>query len=223
MQDAVTADVRRPLMVLLAAVGLLLLAATANVASLQLARATARRREMAIRAALGAGGGRAMRQLLVESLMLGLTGGGAGLLLAGCCTAACRRCCPPIFRARRTWRSIAGRAVRAAGVARSRSLVFGVLPALRVRRLDLVEALAEDGGGSAGPARASRTARIRLAIMAGQVAVACVLLVGASLLGRSFVRLLNVDRGYDPAGVLAARLSMPGGAVPRRSGATCSS
>ena len=214
MQAAVTADVRRPLMVLLAAVGLLLLAATANVASLQLARATTRRREMAIRAALGAAGGRAMRQLLVESLMLGLTGGAAGLLLASLLHRSLPSLLPADFP-RATdlafdWRVVAF-ALLASLVT---SLLFGVLPALQVRRLDLVGALAEDGGGSAGPSRASGTARIRLAIMAGQVAVACVLLVGASLLGRSFVRMLNVDRGYDPAGVLAARLSLPAAQYP---------
>ena len=210
MQAAVTAEVRRPLIVLLAAVGLLLLAATANVASLQLARATTRRREMAIRAALGADGGRATRQLLVESLMLGLTGGAAGLLLASLLHRSLPALLPADFP-RATDLAFDSRVVLFALVASLvTSLVFGVLPALQVRRLNLVEALAEDGGGSAGPARASRTARIRLAIMAGQVAVACILLVGASLLGRSFVRLLNVDRGYDPAGVLAARLSMPG-------------
>ena len=216
MQAAVTADVRRPLMVLLAAVGLLLLAATANVASLQLARATTRRREMAIRAALGAAGGRAMRQLLVESLMLGLTGGAAGLLLASLLHRSLPSLLPADFP-RATDLAFDSRVVAFALLASLvTSLLFGVLPALQVRRLDLVGALAEDGGGSAGPSRASGTARIRLAIMAGQVAVACVLLVGASLLGRSFVRMLNVDRGYDPAGVLAARLSLPAAQYPAR-------
>ena len=210
MQAAMTADVRRPLIVLLAAVGLLLLAATANVASLQLARATTRRREMAIRAALGAAGGRAMRQLLIESLILGLTGGAAGLLLASLLHRSLPSLLPADFP-RVADLAFDSRVVAFALLASMvTSLVFGVLPALQVRRLDLVGALTEDGGGSAGLARASRTARVRLAIMAGQVAVACVLLVGASLLGRSFVRLLDADRGYDPAGVLTARLSMSG-------------
>jgi predicted permease len=209
-QAAMTADVRRPLIVLLAAVGLLLLAATANVASLQLARATTRRREMAIRAALGAGGARAMRQLLVESLMLGLSGGAAGLLLASLLHRSLPSLLPADFP-RAADLAFDSRVVAfTLLVSLVTSLLFGVLPALQVRRLDLVGALTEDGGGSAGLSRASRTARIRLAIMAGQVAVACVLLVGASLLGRSFVRLLDADRGYDPAGVLTARLSMPG-------------
>ena len=82
LRDALTSEVRRPLLVLLVAVGLLLVTATANVASLQLARATTRRRELAIRAALGAGSARVMRQLLVESLLLGLTGWRGGLALA---------------------------------------------------------------------------------------------------------------------------------------------
>ena len=167
MQAAVTADVRRPLMVLLAAVGLLLLAATANVASLQLARATTRRREMAIRAALGAGGGRAMRQLLVESLMLGLTGGAAGLLLASLLHRTLPAMLPADFP-RVTDLAFDSPVVLFALVASlATSLVFGVLPALQVRRLNLVEALAEEGGGSAGPR--SRRARARPARSPGRL------------------------------------------------------
>ena len=143
MQAAVTAEVRRPLMVLLAAVGLLLLAATANVASLQLARATTRRREMAIRAALGADGGRAMRQLLVESLMLGLTGGAAGLLLASLLHRSLPSLLPADFP-RATDLAFDSRVVMFALALASlaTSLVFGVLPALQVRRLDLAGAFA---------------------------------------------------------------------------------
>jgi predicted permease len=209
LDAALTADVRRPLIVLLAAVGLLLLAATANVASLQLVRATMRRREMAIRAALGAGGSRAMRQLLVESLILGLAGGGAGLLAASLMYRTLFALLPADFP-RASDLAFDSRVVLF-GIAASvlTGIAFGVLPALQARRINLVEALVEDGGGTTSPAHRSRVATFRLAIMAGQVAVACVLLIGASLLGRSFVRMLTVDRGYDPAGVLAARLSMP--------------
>ena len=216
LQSALTTAVRRPLLVLLAAVVLLLLAATANVASLQLARSTTRRREMAIRAALGASGRRAMRQLLIESLVLGAVGGGAGWLLAF----VLHRSLPSVLPAdfpRATELALDWRvALFAFMTSLATALVFGVLPVLQVRRINLVEALVEDGGASAGPTRGSQTAALRLAIMAGQVAIACVLLIGASLLGRSFVRLLSVDRGYDPSGVLVARLALPGQYTPER-------
>ena len=147
MQAAVTADVRRPLMVLLAAVGLLLLAATANVASLQLARATTRRREMAIRAALGAAGGRAMRQLLVESLMLGLTGGAAGLLLASLLHRSLPSLLPADFP-RATDLAFDSRVVAFA-------LLASLVTSLRVRRA------AGASGPAPGPCRGARRGRRR--------------------------------------------------------------
>jgi putative ABC transport system permease protein len=90
------------------------------------------------------------------------------------------------------------------------SIALGLLPALRARRLNLVESLSEDGTAPIGAGARTRTARVRMLIMAGQVAVACVLLVGASLLGRSFLALLEADRGFDPSNVLTARLQLPG-------------
>ena len=208
LRDAMTADVRRPLVVLLAAVVLLLATATANVAGLQLARATLRRREMAIRAALGAGGFRVTRQLMIESLLLGACGGAAGLAL----TALLRGALPSLLPAdfprvddlALDWIVIGF----ALAVSIATSVVVGLMPALRLRRLDLVDALAEDGTGAVGARAGSRMSQARTAIMVGQVAIACVLLVGASLLGRSFLALLHADRGWDPAGILAARLSM---------------
>ena len=191
LRDALTADVRRPLLVLLGAVVLLFGAATANVASLQLARATTRIREMAIRSALGAGAARITRQLLIENLLLGLGGGLAGLALA----AVLHRLLPTVLPAdfpRLTQLSFdAPVTLFALLVAVSSGIAFGMLPARRARRLNLVEALTADGGGSVGPSRHSRIAQARTVIMVGQVAVACVLLLGASLLGRSFVALVS--------------------------------
>jgi predicted permease len=209
LQEALTADVRRPLVVLLIAVGLLLFTATTNVASLQLARATTRYREMAIRAALGAGSARVARQLLVESLLLGLCGGSAGLLLAWVLHRLTPSVLPADFPRVNDLGMDTTVVVFALLVSLSTSIVLGLLPALRVRQLDLVASLAEDGASPAGAGVRSKTARARVLIMAAQVAIACVLLVGASLLGRSFVALLNADRGYDPSGVLVARLSLP--------------
>lgn len=207
--DALTADVRRPLVVLLVAVGLMFVTATANVAGLQLARATTRRREIAIRAALGAGSVRLARQLILENLLIGFAGGVAGLAAAWWLHRLMPLLLPADFPRVRDLSinaTVVLFAVLASVVA---STICGLLPALYARRLRLVESLAEDGSGAVGPGARSRTLQARMLIMAAQVAVACVLLVGASLLARSFVALLKADRGYNPSGVLAVRLSLP--------------
>jgi putative ABC transport system permease protein len=206
--EATTADVRPAILVFLVAVGLLLLTATANVASLQLARATTRRREMAIRTALGAGSARLARQLLVENGVLGLAGGALGVLIA----ILLRQAMPWLLSARFPRLediSVDGTVTAiAVGLSLLSGLACGLLPMWQARRVDLVPSLAEDGLAPVGGAR-SRTGRARAAIMAGQVAIACVLLVGAALLGRSFVALLGADRGYDPTNVLTASLNLP--------------
>lgn len=209
LREALTAEVRRPLLVLLIASGLLLAIATTNVAGLQLARATARYREMAIRTALGAGTARVARQLLVESLLLGFAGGGAGLLLAWLLHRLAHPLLPADFPRVTDLGMDTTVVLFALLVSLSASIVLGLLPVLRVRRLDLVVSLAGDGTSPAGAGRRSGTAQPRVLIMAVQIAIACVLLVGASLLGRSFVALVNADRGYDPSGILTARLSLP--------------
>jgi putative ABC transport system permease protein len=209
LRDALAAEVRQPLLVLLAAVGLLLVTATANVAGIQLARATTRRREMAIRAALGAGSARVTRQLLVESLVLGLTGGGAGLVLAWLLHRLLPAVLPADFPRIDDLGIDTTVVVFAFSVSVLTSIALGMLPALRARRLNLVEALAEEGAATVGAGSRSRIAQARMLIMTGQVAIACVLLVGASLLGRSFLALLNADRGYNPSGVMSARVSLP--------------
>jgi putative ABC transport system permease protein len=209
MKDALTADVRQPLIVLLAAVGLLLVTAAANVAGLQLARATSRRREIAIRAALGAGSARVMRQLLAESVLLGMIGAAAGLALTRLLHGLMPRVLPADFPRAGDLHfdiPVVAFALITSGLV---SVAFGLLPASRARRVDLVASLSEDGSAPIGAGAASRVGRARILIMSGQVAIACVLLIGASLLGRSFLALLGADRGYDPSGVLTARVSMP--------------
>jgi predicted permease len=211
MLQALTADVKPAILILFAAVTLLLVTATANVASLQLARVASRSRELAIRVALGAGRGRLVRQSLVEGLLLGLLGGAAGLALA----AMMERALPAILPAgfprvddvALTWRI----QLFAAAVSGLAGIGCGLLPALQSRRRDLVPALAEDARAPSGGGVRTRTARLRGAIMVAQVAIACVLLVGASLLTRSFVRLLNADLGYDPTNLLSARLVLADG------------
>jgi putative ABC transport system permease protein len=209
LRDALTSDVRTPLTVLLIAVGLLLVTATANVASLQLARTTTRSREMAIRAALGAGTVRLTRQLLLESLLLGVVGGAVGLAFAGLLHGSLPSLLPPDFPRIDDLSMDETVLMFAIVVSVGTSIAFGLFPALRVRRLHLVEALAEDGTAWAAGGIRSLSGRTRTLVIAGQVAIACVLLIGASLLGRSFVALVTVDRGYDPTDIVSARVSMP--------------
>jgi putative ABC transport system permease protein len=209
--EAITADVRPAILILLAAVALLLLTATANVASLQLSRATTRKREMAVRAAIGAGQGRIVRQLLIENAIVGVGGGVAGLALA----AGLLRLLPSLLPAgfpRLDAVVIDRRAlVFALAVSVIASVACGLLPAWYTRRMNLVETLSEDGGAPIGGTMRSPMARTRGLIMAGQVAIACVLLIGGALLTRSVLSLIRADRGYDPVNVLTARLPLPPG------------
>ena len=211
MLQALTGDVRPAILILFAAVVLLLVTATANVASLQLARATGRRRELAIRAALGAARGRLVRQTLVENLLLGLLGGAAGLALAALMHQALPSVLPANFPRLDDlafdWRIQAF----ALAVSIAAGLGCGLLPALHVARNDVVPALVEDALAPVGGGLRTATARARATIMTAQVAIACVLLIGASLLVRSFVGLMTADLGYDPSNVLTARVVMPDG------------
>jgi putative ABC transport system permease protein len=207
--ESLTADVRPGLIMLLAAVALLLAAAVANVAGMQLARATSRRREVAIRSALGAGPARIARQLLTENLVIGLAGGGVGWLLSIGLQRALPQLLPADFpRADdipSDWRVL----VLAIGSGVAASLVCGSLPALLARRINLVGTLVEDSLAPVGGRLRSSLGRMRAVIMTGQVAIAALLLVGASLMGQSFFALLRVDRGYDPHNLLTATLPMP--------------
>jgi putative ABC transport system permease protein len=212
--DAVVGDVRPALVVFLVAVGLLLTVATANVASLQLARATSRRREIAIRSALGAGGSQLARQLLVENLVVGQVGGLAGLLLAAALIRLLPTLAPADFPRLADigldWRV----AIFSICVSLAASLAFGLAPALQARGVNVAGALAEDGLAPVGGHRRSKTARARLLIMVGQIATASILLVGAVLLARSFLALLHADRGYNPSNLLTAQLALPDDAFP---------
>jgi predicted permease len=209
--QALTGDVRPPILILLAAVVLLMVTATANVASLQLARATSRRRELAIRAALGAARGRLVRQTLVENLLLGLLGGVAGLALAALMHRALPALLPADFPRLGDLAFDLRIQAFAIAVSIAAGLGCGLLPALQIGRHELVPALTEDSLAPVGGGLRSRTARVRALIMTGQVAIACVLLVGALLLVRSFLGLLRADVGYDAANVLTARVVLRDG------------
>ena len=207
LEQQMTGDVKPALAVLLAAVALVLLTACANVANLLLARATSRQRELAVRAALGAGRARIARQLLAESAVLGMAGGVAGLLLAWWTLHVLRTVVAERLTVQRLdLAGIDGR-VLAFTIAASllSALLFGALPALAAPR-DLNASLKEGGRTGSG----GRGARARAAFVVVEIVLALVLLVGSGLLLRSFARLLDVDPGFDPRHTLTLRLSLPG-------------
>lgn len=206
LAESLVAGVRTALYVLLGAVALVFLIACVNVANLMLVRTSARAREIAVRTALGAGPGRLARQLLTESLVLGLSGGALGVALALAGMSALRAWLPADLP-RVTEVGIDARVLIFSFLASlAATLVFGVGPALLAGRANLSAALRE---GSAGAGESRRRRRVRGLLIAGETAFSFVLLVGAALLIRSFVRLQEVPLGFRPKGVLTAGMSLP--------------
>jgi putative ABC transport system permease protein len=191
------------MLLLLAAVAFVLLIACANVANLLLARATARRREIAIRAALGAGRGRIVRQLLTESTLLGILGGGVGLLLAFFSQQALVALIPQDLPRMAEISIDAPVLVFTAGISIATGLLFGLVPALHAMRLDVNATLKGSERRLSG-----RRSTARGALLIGEIALAMVLLVGAGLTLRSFARLSSVDPGFNPHDVLTAEVSL---------------
>jgi putative ABC transport system permease protein len=210
LQDQMVAPMRLALIVFLCAVGLLLLIACANVANLMLARSAAREREMAIRAALGASRLRLARQLLTESSLLALIGGAAGLLIASWGVKLIASLDPANFP-RINEVNIDGRSLAfALIVSLMTGALFSLAPALQLPNRRLYESLKEGGRGAAP----LRRGRLRQALVVFEVAMALVLLVGAGLLGASFLRLLKINRGLDPTNVLTINLNLPSSKYP---------
>jgi putative ABC transport system permease protein len=199
-------DIKLALWVLMGAVGLVLLIACANVANLMLVRASAREREMAVRQALGVTPTRLLRQLLTESATLGLIGGAAGLLLAYVAQRVLitlsATSFPRIAEAQMDLRVLVFTIV----VALATGILFGLAPGLRALRQVPYEALKE---GSHGSTAAGGAHRLRSVLVVAEVALSVMLLAGAGLLIRSFIRLQDVDAGFRPDGVLTLRLSLP--------------
>jgi predicted permease len=204
LQELLVGDIRQTLVILLGAVGILLLIACANVGNLLFARGLGRRKELAIRSALGAGTGRVFQQLLAEALVLAFTGGIAGLLVARLClTASAALLSDQIPRADEI--SIDGRVLAFVVVTSILTgLLAGALPALRAGRADLNEALKE-GGRNAG-AMGLTTRRL---LIVCEVALSLVLLVGAGVMVRSLAALRHVDPGFNFENVLTMTVSLP--------------
>jgi putative ABC transport system permease protein len=204
--DEVAGAMKRPLLLLLGAVGLVLLIACANVANLLLVRAEDRRREVSVRAALGAERSRLIRQFMVENSVLALVGGSAGVLFAAGGVLALKALAPPslprISEVTIDVRVLAFTLVLSLLTA----LLFGLVPAIHGSRVDLQETLKEGGRANTGSRERSR---FRSAVVAGEVALAVVLVIGAGLMLRSFRNLLDVNPGFRADHVLTMRMDAP--------------
>jgi putative ABC transport system permease protein len=213
LREQLTGDIRPALFVMLGAVAFVLLIACANVANLLLARATSRQRELAVRAALGAGRARLVRQLLAESIVLATAGGLAGLAIAWWGLRVLRAVVAqqvPIQRLEAV--GIDGTVLAFTALASLVSgLVFGLVPAFTAAGRRLNDSLKEGGRTGSGV----RGKRARSAFVVVEIALALVLLVGAGLLVRSFIRLMDVDAGFETARTVTMRVSLPGARYPR--------
>jgi putative ABC transport system permease protein len=211
LHEQLVGDVRTALLVLLGAVAFVLLVACVNVANLLLARASARERELAIRASLGASRARIIRQLAVESLPLGLMGGAAGLLMAVWGIDVLATLLPtslPRHNPITVDVSVLGFTLLISFLT---ALVFGLLPAFQVAKVDVQHALSE--GGRSGT-QSRRQGRLRGLLIASEMALALILLVGAGLMIESFIKLRRVDAGFDAKNVLTMRIPLPAAKYP---------
>lgn len=211
LQEQVVGNVKRSLLVLLGSVGLVLLIACANVANLLLSRAAGRMKEVAIRTALGAGAGRVVRQLLTESVLLSLMGGIAGVLLAAWSLYVLRVMHPGNIPRLETITIDGGVLAFTFAISILTGLVFGLAPALRAASLDLNTALKMGGRASTGAGGFHlQRHRLRGLLVVTELAFSLVLLIGAGLLIRSFLRLQDVPPGFNPDRVISAQLALSG-------------
>ncbi|MGC2401430.1 MAG: ABC transporter permease [Acidobacteriaceae bacterium] len=220
LRDSIVSDARSSLLVLLGAVGFVLLIACANVANLLLVRATGRKREFAIRAAMGATRQRIVRQLLTESLILAVAGGIAGLLLGYIGVRALLAVSPANLPrigengadVGMDWRVL----FFTLGIALFTGILFGLFPAFGASRLDLNSTLKESSNRSG---MGFRQGRARALLVVSEVSLALVLLIGAALLIRTFIALRHVNPGFDPRNVLTLEMSLTGDRFQKTAGA----
>ncbi len=204
LKEQMIGHVRPLLLVLLAAVGFVLLIACVNVANLLLARAASRKREFAVRAALGASQARVVRQLLTESILLALAGGGLGLYLASWGTRAALGALPAALP-RGEQVGVDGHVlIFTAGISLLAGIFFGLTPALKSSQPDLHDTLKQGGRGTSGTRQ-----RMQNVFVVAEIALALVLLIGAGLTIRSLAKLWGVDPGFNPHNVLTFGLSLP--------------
>jgi len=209
--EEVVGDTRRPLLILLGAVGFVLLICCANVANLLLSRAVVRQKEMAVRQALGAGRRRILQQLLTESVLLAVGGGVLGLLLAVLSVQALHLLGPKSVPRLQEIGVDGWAMLFTFTLAVFSGVLFGLAPALRLTQLDLHVTLKEGGRGASGMGAAwGRGNNLRKLLVVSQMALSVMLLIGAGLLIRSFAHLQNVDPGFNPRGVLTLGLTMTG-------------
>jgi putative ABC transport system permease protein len=210
-QEQTVKEIRPALLVLFGAVAFLLLIACANIANLLLARAASRKKEIAIRTALGASRRRVLRLLLTESLMLSLVGGGIGFLLALWGADALMALEPDNIPRLHEVGVDTSVFLFTLAVSIVTGIVFGLIPGMRAARPDLNEALKEGSRGSMGSAGSKRTRSVLVAL---EVALSLVLLVGAGLMIKSFIRLQQTNLGFNPENVLTVNLTLPESRYP---------
>ncbi|HKB64559.1 MAG TPA: ABC transporter permease [Pyrinomonadaceae bacterium] len=211
LQERMVGSMRKSLLILLGAVAFVLLIACANVANLMLARATGRQKEIAVRTALGASRWRVIRQLLTESVLLSVIGGAIGLLLSVWLTKLLISISPantPRFDEIKPDMRVFAFTL---GLTVITGIIFGLAPALQASRIDLNGGLKEGGGKGSG---GSRNKRLRSLMMVSEIALSFMLLVGAGLLIKSFMRLRDVSPGFTPESVLTIRVSLPSAKYP---------
>ena len=206
-QESVSSDVKPALLMMLGAVGMLLLIACANTANLLLARASGRGREISVRAALGAGRGRIVRQLLTESVILFVSGGLLGVALAYWTVPALLAMTPEGFLPGQIVSVDATVLIGTLALSMVTGILFGLAPAMSLSRQDLVEAFKEDGTRTTGSRRAGWARR---ALLVAEVSLCTVLLLGAGLFVQTFLKLRAVDPGFDGTNVITARMSLIG-------------
>ena len=204
LKDEIVGDIRPVLLALFGAVGLVLLISCVNVANLLLARSTSRRRELAIRVALGAGRVRVARQLLTESVMLAVIGGALGLLLAEWGTAAAIAAAPRTVPRAEDIGLDARVLLFTLGVSVIAGVVFGLVPALKTSHTKIGKTLKDSGRAISG-----YRSRAQAVFVVGEMAMALVLLIGAGLMIRTMTRLWQADPGFDPHNVLGFRITPP--------------